>query len=321
MSLPAYILRRLLHAIPLLLAVAVMNFMLIALAPGDPLTALVGDFPAPPEYVAKVRVDYGLDKPMPVRLVRYLGHLAEGDFGYSFANRMPVSTLVWERLGATLRLTGTALGSAALLGVLLGLLAAKRAGGWVDRAVRMGSTAAYALPEFWVGQLLILLFAVHLGWLPSQGDAPLRGAASGWAGVLEGARYLLLPAFALALRYIALIARITRARAVEVLRAEFVLAARARGASETRIMLDHVLRNAAPAIITVIGYNAGFLLAGSALIETVFGWPGVGRLLFDSIAARDTPTMLAILLMVSATVVLANLLTDVVHRLLDRRVH
>jgi peptide/nickel transport system permease protein len=138
--------------------------------------------------------------------------------------------------------------------------------------------------------------------------------------VLVSASYLLLPATALALRYVALIARITRARAVEVLRAEFVLAARARGASEARIMLDHVLRNAAPAIIAVIGYNAGFLLAGSALIETVFGWPGVGRLLFDSIAARDTPTMLAILLMVSATVVVANLITDVAHRLLDRRV-
>jgi peptide/nickel transport system permease protein len=257
---------------------------------------------------------------MPVRLVRYLGHIAQGDFGYSFANRMPVSTLVWERLGATLRLTGTALGCASLLGILLGLLAARREGGWSDRVVRLGATAAYALPEFWVGQLLILLFAVHLGWLPSQGDAPLRGTPAGWEGVLVSASYLLLPATALALRYVALIARITRARAVEVLRAEFVLAARARGASETRIMLDHVLRNAAPAIIAVIGYNAGFLLAGSALIETVFGWPGVGRLLFDSIAARDTPTMLAILLMVSATVVVANLITDVAHRLLDRRV-
>jgi peptide/nickel transport system permease protein len=314
------IVRRLLHAIPLLLAVAVLNFVLIAAAPGDPLTALVGDFPAPPEYVAKVRVEYGLDQPMPVRLGRYLAHLARGDFGYSFANRAPVSQLVAERLGATLELTGTALGVASVLGVLLGLAAARREGGWLDRVVRLGATAAYAMPEFWLGQLLILGFAVYLGWLPSQGDGPLRGMPAGWAGVVEGARYLLLPAFALSLRYIALIARITRARAVEVLRADFVLAARARGAGETRVMLDHVLRNAAPAVITVIGYNAGFLLAGSALTETVFGWPGVGRLLFDSIAARDTPTMLAILLMVSATVVLANLVTDVLHRLLDRRV-
>lgn len=320
MSLPAYILRRLLHAIPLLVAVAVVNFMLIALAPGDPLTALVGDFPAPAAYMAKMRVEYGLDKPIPVRLVRYLEHVVEGDFGYSFANHMPVSTLVWERLGATLRLTGTALVSASVLGIWLGLLAARRVGGWADRVVRLGATALYALPEFWVGQLLILFFAVRLGWLPSQGDAPLRGTPSGWHGVIVSASYLLLPATALGLRYVALIARITRARAVEVLRAEFVLAARARGASETRVMLDHVLRNAAPAIIAVIGYNAGFLLAGSALIETVFGWPGIGRLLFDSIAARDTPTMLAILLLVSATVVVANLLTDIVHRVLDRRV-
>ena len=130
-----FILRRLLHAIPLLLAVAILNFALIAAAPGDPLTALVGDFPAPPEYVAKIRVEYGLDQPMPVRLVRYLGHLARGDFGYSFANRAPVATLVAERLGATLRLTGTALGVASVLGVLLGLAAARKAGGWLDRAV------------------------------------------------------------------------------------------------------------------------------------------------------------------------------------------
>ena len=320
MGLLGYTLRRLLHAVPLLLAVAVLNFVLIAAAPGDPVTALVGDFPAPPDYVAKVRLDYGLDQPMPVRLARYLGHLARGDLGYSFANRAPVASLVAERLGATLKLTGTALGVASLLGVALGLAAARRAGGLLDRAVRLGATAAYAMPEFRLGQLFILAFAVWLGWLPSQGDGPLRGAAPGWAGVIEGLRYLLLPATALALRYIALIARITRARAVEVLRAEFVLAARARGASEARILLDHVLRNAAPAVLTVIGYNAGFLLAGSALTETVFGWPGIGRLLFDSIAARDTPTMLAILLMVSATVVLANLVTDVLHRLLDRRV-
>ena len=319
MSLLSYTLRRLLHAIPLLLAVAVLNFCLIAAAPGDPVTALIGDFPAPAEYVAKMRQDYGLDQPLPVRLGRYLQHLASLDLGYSFANRMPVSTLVAARLGATLKLTGSALAVATVLGVLLGLLAA-RLGGWVDRLVRFGATLSYAMPEFWLGQLLILAFAIGLGWLPSQGAAPLRGAAAGWAGFVEGLRYLLLPASALALRYLALIARITRARAVEVLRADYVLAARARGASETRVLLDHVLRNAAPSVITVIGYNAGLLLAGSALTETVFGWPGIGRLLFDSIAARDTPTMLAILLMVSASVVIANLLTDVLHRLLDRRV-
>jgi peptide/nickel transport system permease protein len=314
-----YVLRRLLHAIPLLLAVAVLNFCLIAAAPGDPVTALIGDFPAPPDAVAKIRADYGLDQALPVRLARYLGHLANGDLGYSFANRAPVAQLIGERLGATLRLTGTALAVAAVLGIALGLAAA-RAGGVLDRVIRLGASASYAMPEFWLGQLLILVFAISLGWLPSQGAGPLRGAAEGWAGVLESSRYLLLPACALALRYVALIARITRARAVEILRADFILAARARGASEARVMLDHVLRNAAPAVLSVIGYNAGFLLAGSALTETVFGWPGIGRLLFDSIAARDTPVMLAILLMVSCTVILVNLATDIAHRALDRRV-
>jgi peptide/nickel transport system permease protein len=315
----AYAARRLLHAIPLLLAVAVLNFLLIAAAPGDPVTALIGDFPAPPETIARIRIEYGLDQPIPIRLARYLAHLAQGDLGYSFARQMPVATLVAQRLSATLELTATALLAASLIGIALGLWAA-RAGGLTDRLVRMAATAAYAMPEFWLGQLLILVFAIGLGWLPSQGAGPLRNAATGWAGLLQSATYLLLPAIALAIRTIALIARITRARAVEILRADYVLAARARGASEPRILLNHVLRNAAPSIITIIGTNAGFLLAGSALTETVFGWPGIGRLLFDSIATRDTPTMLAILLMVSLTVVLANLAADLLHRALDRRV-
>ncbi len=220
---------------------------------------------------------------------------------------------------ATVELTGTALGFAVISGIVLGVLSARRAGGPFDRAVRALATAGYALPEFWVGQLLILAFAIRLGWLPSQGNHSVRGAPPGWAGFVESLRYLVLPAFALSLRYIALIARITRSAMLEVLGAEFVLAARLRGASERAVLLGHVLRNAAAPVITVIGYNLGFILAGSALIETVFGWPGIGRLLFDSIGSRDYPTMMGILLLVSVTVVLANLATDIVHRLLDPR--
>jgi peptide/nickel transport system permease protein len=311
-----FTLRRLLHAIPLLLAVVVLNYGLIASTPGDPITVLVGDFPAPPEYLAELRHTYGLDQSVPVQIARYLAHVARGDLGYSFANRQPVLTLILGRLAATIELTGTALSFACVLGVLLGVLSARRAGGILDRLVRGVATAGYALPEFWVGQLLILTFAIWLGWLPSQGNHPVRGGGS----ALGDLRYLVLPALALSLRYLALIARITRASMLEVLGAEFVLAALSRGASERAVLLGHALRNAAAPVITVIGYNLGFLLAGSALIETVFGWPGIGRLLFESISSRDYPTMMGILLLVSLTVVLANLATDIVHRLIDPRV-
>jgi peptide/nickel transport system permease protein len=315
-SLALFVLRRLLHAIPLLFCVVVLNYALIASTPGDPITALVGDFPVPADYRAQVQHEYGLDQPMPIQVLRYVGRVLHGDLGYSFASRQPVLSLILARLGATLELTGTALVFASLLGVTLGVLSARAADGLLDRVVRSLATTGYALPEFWVGQMLILVFAIWLGWLPSQGAHAIRGAA----GFVDGLRHLILPALALSLRYLALIARITRTAMLEVLGAEFILAARARGAGERAVLIGHALRNAAAPVITVIGFNLGFILAGSALIETVFGWPGIGRLLFDSIASRDYPTMMAILLLVSATVVLANLATDILHRLLDPRV-
>ena len=314
-----FILRRLLHAIPLLLAVVVLNFLLIAFTPGDPITLLVGDFPAPPEYIAQMRRDFGLDQPVWMQLLHYLGKVARGDFGYSFANQQPVSTLIVDRLGATLELTLTALAFASVVGVVLGIAAARARGGVADTAIQGVSSAGYSIPDFWLGQLLILAFAIGLGWLPSQGNNPVRGVAPGFDGVVEHLHYLILPAFALSLRYLALITRITRAAMLEVMDADFILAARARGASEWTVV-GHALRNAAAPVLTVIGYNVGFVLAGSALIEAVFAWPGIGRLLYESISKRDYPVMLAILLMVSATVVVANLVTDIVHRMIDPRI-
>lgn len=315
-----FILRRLLQAIPLLLGVVVVNFALIQMAPGDPATILVGDYPAPPGYLEKIRHDFGLDQPIPVQIVRYVGQILQGNLGYSFANRQPVTTLIIGRLGATLELTLTALVFASVLGIFLGAVAARRRGKLLDGALQVASLVGYSVPEFWLGQILILAFAVGLGWLPSQGNMSLRGAPHGLAGTLDQLRYLVLPATALSLRHVALIARITRATLIEVLGREYILAARARGASERMVMWGHALRNAAAPVVTVIGYNLGFVLAGSALIETVFGWPGIGRLLFDSISNRDYPVMMAILLLISATVVLANLLTDLLHLLIDPRI-
>jgi peptide/nickel transport system permease protein len=316
-----FIVRRLLHAVPLLLAVVVLNFLLIALTPGDPITLLVGDFPAPPEYLEKMRREYGLDQPIWVQLGHYLAKVVQGDFGYSFNAQQPVGPLILDRVGATLTLTVSALLLASVGGVVLGVAAARLRGGAVDTSIQTLASAGYAIPDVWLGQLLILVFAIGLGWLPSQGSQPIRGLPEGMlASLLEQLRYLLLPAFALSLRYLTLITRITRAAMLEVMHADFILAARARGASEWTVVVVHALRNAAAPVITVIGYNVGFILAGSALIEAVFAWPGIGRLLFESISKRDYPVMLAILLMVSATVVVANLVTDIVHRLIDPRI-
>lgn len=315
-----YILKRVLQAIPLLLGVIIVNFALIHLAPGDPVTLLVGDFPAPEEYVKQVRAEYGLDRPVAEQLVLYLGQLARGNLGYSFANRSSVVELIGNRVGPTLELMLTALVIAILIGVSLGVIAAHGRGKLPDSAAQVSALVGYSVPDFWLGQVLIILFAVTLAWLPSQGMRSPRSVATGFDAFLETLPYLILPTLALSVRFIALFSRITRSAMLDVLNADFVLGARAKGLSEWRVLIAHVLRNAALPIVTVTGYNVGLLIAGSALIETVFAWPGIGRLLFDSITKRDYPVMTGILLMVSFTVVVANLLTDLAYAALDPRV-
>ncbi len=315
-----YLFKRCLQAVPVLLGVVVVSFVLIQLAPGDPVTLLVGDYPAPEEYVRQVRADYGLDRPIGERLVLYLGQLARGNLGYSFANRSPVVELIGNRIGPTLELMLTALALAIVVGVGLGIVAASGRGKLPDVGAQITALIGYSVPDFWLGQVLIILFAVTLAVLPSQGMRSPRSTAVGLGAFVETLPYLILPALALSVRFIALISRITRSAMLDVLNADFVLGVRAKGVSEARVLMAHVLRNASLPIVTVIGYNLGLLIAGSALIETVFAWPGIGRLLFDSITKRDYPTMTGILLMVSFTVVVANLLTDLAYAALDPRV-
>ena len=315
-----YIFRRCAQAIPLLLGVVIVNFLLIQLAPGDPVTLLVGDYPAPEEYVRQVRTDFGLDRPLPERLVLYLVQLAHGNLGYSFSNRLSVVGLIGNRIGATLELMLTALVLALVVGVFLGVIAARGRGKIADWIAQLTALVGYSVPDFWLGQILIILFAVTLGLLPSQGIRSPRSVATGFDAFTETLPYLILPTLALSVRFIALFSRITRSAMLDVLNADFVLGARAKGVSEWRVLLMHVLRNAALPIVTVVGYNLGLLIAGSALIETVFSWPGIGRLLFDSITKRDYPVMTGILLLVSFTVVVANLLTDLAYAALDPRV-
>lgn len=314
-----YVLGRLLQVPPLVLAIAVVLFTIIHLAPGDPVQALVGDFPAPDEYVRQVREEFGLDRPLIVQFGRYVGALARGDLGFSFVYRKPVVTLIAERAGATALLTLTALAFASTLGVALGVLAARRPFSALDSLVSGGSVVGFSVPVFWLGQLLILIFAVVLGWLPAQGMESVRERYEGLARVGDVALHLLLPAFALSLRFLGMTARLARSSMLEVLGRDYIRSAQAKGAGEVRVLVRHALPNAVLPVLTLVGYNLGFVLAGSALVETVFGWPGMGRLLYDSVFARDSPVLLGIMVTVSVTVVAANLLTDLLYAYVDPR--
>jgi len=319
-GLAIYALRRGINAVPLVLGVVVVNFVLIALAPGDPVTSLIGEYPAPPEYVERVRHDFGLDRSIPERLVLYVANVARGDLGFSFANRQSVTTLLLQRLGRTLVLMLSTVVVATAVGLLLGVLSARRPGSLTDRGATGFALVGYAVPEFWLGQLLILVFAVWLGWLPAGGFRSVRVEYVGFAAALDSFRHMLLPMAALSFRYMAITTRLTRASLLEVMSAQYITAARGRGLSENAVLWRHALRAAALPVVTVIGYNFAFIVAGSALVETVFGWPGIGRLMYDSIYTRDYPVLLGILLFVSVTVILVNLITDALYAVLDPRV-
>jgi peptide/nickel transport system permease protein len=315
-----YVLGRVLQVPPLVLAIVAIIFTIVHLAPGDPVRALVGDFPAPDDYVRQVRKEFGLDRPLIVQFGRYVGALARGDLGFSFVYRKPVLVLIGERAAATALLTLSALALASVLGVALGVLAARRPFSALDGVVSGGAVVGFSVPAFWLGQLLILGFAVSLGWLPAQGMESVRERYEGWARVEDVAAHLLLPALALSLRFLGMTARLARSSMLEVLGRDYIRSAQAKGAGELRVLVGHALPNAVLPLITLVGYNLGFVLAGSALVETVFGWPGMGRLLYDSVFARDSPVLLGIMITVSLSVVAANLLTDVLYAYADPRI-
>jgi len=319
-TLSTFILRRAAQAIPLLLGVVIVNFTIIHLAPGNPVQVLVGDFPAPPEVVQTLRHDFGLDRPLWDQLIIYLGKLLSGDLGYSFGNRQAVTRLILERLPATVLLSGTALLFAAVAGVALGVLSSRRPNSALDYFGSVFALLGFSMPVFWLGQLLIIGVSLGLGWLPAQGMVSLRADPSGWGRVLSIGQHLILPAATLVMGFLAMNSRVARSSMLEVLRQDYVTVARAKGLSERRVVYRHALRNAMIPIVTVVGFNLGFLLAGSAFVETIFAWPGIGRLLYDSMAARDYPVIMGIFLVVCTGIVLANLLTDLAYAYLDPRV-
>lgn len=316
----SYILRRLASAIPLLLGIVIVLFLLVELTPGDPIQALVGDFPVTPEYRAQLEEQFGLDRPTHERLFTYLSNVVRGDLGFSFSSRRPVSQIIFERLPNTLLLTVTALVFASVIGAGVGLLAASSKRKWVDTTVTAGAIAGFSIPAFWLGQLLIILFALRLGWFPVQGMSSLRESYEGVRATLDVAWHLALPVAALCLREIGQVARIARASMAEALTRDHIWTARAKGLSRAAVARRHALRNGMLPVITVIGYSFGFVVGGSVLIETVFGWPGMGRLIYEAVQFRDNQVIIGAFLITAIGVVLSNLLTDLAYGLLDPRI-
>jgi peptide/nickel transport system permease protein len=312
---------RLLQAIPIVAGIAVFNFMLLQLAPGDAADVLAGEAGgATPEYIAELKARFGLDQPVPVQLGKYLWNVARLDLGFSFRHNMPVVDLILSRLPATLMLMGAAIVLAFSLGVLLGVTAARHVNRPLDTAISVGALLAYATPIFWIGLMMILLFSVQLGWLPSGGMRTIGADLAGFGYAIDVARHLVLPAAALSLFFMALYTRLMRASMLEVYSLDYVTTARAKGLTERRVAFKHVLRNALLPMVTMLGLQVGSMLGGSVLVETVFGWPGLGRLAFEAVFQRDNNLLLGILLLSSVLVVIVNVIIDLTYARLDPRI-
>ena len=315
-----YVLARLAWAGPVVLAIVIATFLIIHVVPGDPIQALVGDFPTPPGYAEQVRRDFGLDQPLSTQLWLYLVNLAQGNLGFSFSNRQPVLELVLDRSRYTLLVMIPALTAAAILGVVMALAAAPRAGGLFDSSITALSLVGFSIPIFWLGQILVIAFAIQLPWLPAQGMVSARESLSGWAHARDVLWHMVLPAFSVTIFYVAIVSRVARASVLEALSQDFVLTARAKGLGRRTILWRHVLPNAMIPVVTVIGYNFGHSLTGAILVETVFAWPGLGSLFITSIGNRDYPVLVGIFLLTALAVVIANLVTDILYAALDPRV-
>jgi ABC-type dipeptide/oligopeptide/nickel transport system permease component len=300
-----FLLTRLLLLVPTLLGVLALTFLLLHVAPGDPVQAMVGER-ADPETLARLRAELHLDDPLHIQFVRYVGGVVQGDLGTSYITRRPILSDLLQRFPATLRLAGAAMLFAAVAGIGIGIYGAWRPGGWADRFSALGAYLGVSFPVYWVGLILILVFAVYFRWLPPSGSG--------------GFAYLVLPALALGMRSVAFLSRMTRAAMQEVLQSDFVRTARAKGLGEGRVVLSHGFRNALLPVVTVLGLDFGSYLTGSILTETIFSWPGVGRYVLTAIDKRDLPAVQGSILFLSLVFVIVNLVTDLIYAKVDPRV-
>ena len=310
-----YILKRLVSAIPVLLGITIIVFLIMSLIPGDPATAILGSY-ATPENVEKLNQDLGLDKPMVQRYGIWLGNMLTGDFGRSYSLNRPVLDEILERFNATLILAGTSFVLCSVLGILAGVISAARQYGLADKAITFVVLIGISVPSFFLGMMMILLFAVKLRWLPVSGMYAIYGGGD----LPDLFNHLIMPALALAAVAMGVIARLSRSAMLEVLRQDYIRTARAKGVPERRVIMGHALRAAMVSIIPVLGIQAGFVLSGAIYIEIVFQWPGVGRMLVDAILKRDLLLVQGGVVFVAACYVLFNIAVDVAQSLLDPRI-
>lgn len=316
-----FVLRRLFQAVPTVLLIVVINFFLLHLAPGDAAMVLAGEAgSATPEYMAELRARFGLDQPLYIQLFTYIKNILTLDLGYSFRHNQPVLSLILGRLGPTLLLMTTTLVLSISIGVMLGLLAATGLRTWRDNIISVLALVSYATPLFWLGLMLIIVFSIQLDWLPTSGMETIGAFHEGWDRVVDIARHLILPAVTLSLFYLAVYTRLMRASMLEQAGMDYVTTARAKGLTERRITFVHVLRNALLPVVTVAGIQVGGLIGGSVVVETIFGWPGLGLLAFQSLFARDLNLLFGIFFLSACLVVVVNLVVDLVYALLDPRI-
>lgn len=308
-----FVVKRVLSAIPVLLMVAVIVFLVLRLSPGDP-AVMIGGPNATPEQLDALRESMGLNRPLLEQLVLWMGAIAQGDFGLSLVSGKPVTALILDRFGPTLALSLTTVTFAVLVAIPLGVVAAWQQGKWIDRLVMAGSVMGFSVPVFIIGYILILVFARGLGWFPVQGYKPMS------AGLWEFASRLVLPSVALSFPYIALIARIVRTNVIEVMNEDYIRTARAKGMTERAVLTDHALGNAAVPIVTIIGVSIAMLIGGVVVTESVFNIPGLGRLVLEAVLARDYTVIQAVILLFSTIYVFINLGVDLLYGLFDPRI-
>ena len=314
-----YVVRRLLQVLPAVASILIVTFAVVHAAPGDPVVAVAGES-GNEEYYAFMREKFGLDRPVHEQFWTYSTNVLRGDLGVSFVQGREVVDLILERVPATLLLMGTALVVSTVGGVVLGALAARRPFGPFDLGVSTGALVGYALPSFWLAQLAMLTIAFRTGWFPIQGMTDARADYTGLAHYLDVARHLVLPALVLAASEVALITRIARTGILAEMDSDYVRVAQAKGLSPTGALMHHALRNALLPVVTVVGTRIGFLFSGAVLVETVFGWPGLGRLVLSAAQTRDHPLLLGMVLLVAFSLVLSNLITDLLYARVDPRI-
>lgn len=316
-----YILKRLAQGVPIILAIVVLNFFLLNMAEGDAVDVLAGEAgSATPEYMAELRAKFGLDQPLPVQLLVYLKNVVSLDLGYSFRHDMDVSQLILDRFWPTLLLMASTIFIAITFGILLGLMAATRLNTWKDSVISIFALITYATPLFWVGLMMIVVFSIYLGWFPTSGMENVAAFHEGFDRVVDISRHLVLPTITLSLFYLALYTRMMRASMLEQYGQDYVVTARAKGLTERRITFVHVVRNALLPVVTMAGVQVGALIGGSVIVESVFAWPGLGMLAFESLFARDLNLLLGIFMLSSVLVVVINLVVDVIYSFLDPRI-